>query len=93
MDLISRNNQNSDDVDALSRDSVAMMISKCLHAYGGSEREWICNETDSSLKMEVDIRRQGRIFRIPATLAEPWFISELRLGASLRFLRRFAFFS
>ena len=57
MDLPCRNSQNSDDVDALSRDSVAMMISKFLHAYGGSEREWIFNTIDSSLKMEVGIRR------------------------------------
>ena len=58
MGLICRNSQKSDDVDALSRDSVTMMISKILHAYGGSDREWICNAIDSSLKMEVNIRRQ-----------------------------------
>ena len=54
MYLLCRNSQNSDDVDALSRDSVAMMISKHLHAYGGSECEWICNAIYSSLKMEVN---------------------------------------
>ena len=32
------NCQNSDGVDALSRDIVAMIISKCLHVYGGSDR-------------------------------------------------------
>ena len=47
MDLLCSNSQNSDDVDALSRDSVAMKISKCLNAYGGSEHEWICNAIDS----------------------------------------------
>ena len=51
MDLLCRNSQNSDEVDALSSYSVAMMISKYLHAYGGSERVWICNAIDSSLKM------------------------------------------
>ena len=35
MDLLFRNSQNSDDIDVLSRDSVAMMIYKDLHAYGG----------------------------------------------------------
>ena len=35
MYLLFRNIQNSDDVDVLSRDSVAMMIYKDLHAYGG----------------------------------------------------------
>ena len=68
------NSQNSDDIDALSRDSVAMMISKCLHDYGGSQREWICNVIDYSLKLEFNIRRQRRILRIPTTLAEPGFI-------------------
>ena len=77
MDLLCRNSQNSDYVDALSRDSFAMMIYKCLHAYGGSEREWIFNKIDSSLKMEVDIRRQRRILRITATFVESGFISEL----------------
>ena len=91
MYLLCRNSQNSDDVDALSTDSVAMIIPKFLHDYGGSESEWICNAIDSSLKMEVDIWRQGRILRIPATLAEPGLISELRLCASLRDLRIFAF--
>ena len=91
MGLLCRNSQNSDDVDALSRDSVAMMISNCLYAYCGSEREWICNAIDSSLKMEVNIRRQRHILRFPATLSEPGFISELRSGASLRDIRRFAF--
>ena len=56
MDLLCRSSQIVDDVDALSRDSVEMIISKCLHAYGGSEGEWICNKIYSSLKMEVDIR-------------------------------------
>ena len=93
MNLISRNSQNSDDVDALSRDSVAMMISNFLHAYGGSEREWIWNTIDSSLKIEVNIWRQRRILRIPATLAEPGFIYGLRSGASIRALRRFYFLS
>ena len=40
--------------------------------------------------MEVDIRRQRRILRITVTFAEPEFISELRSGASLQDLRRFA---
>ena len=93
MYLLCRNSQNSDDADAISRDSVAMMIYKYLHAYGGSERKCICNAIDSSLKMEVDIRRLRRILWTPATLLEPGFISELRLGESLRDLRRFAFFS
>ena len=57
MNLPLRNIQKSDGVDALSRDSVAMMIYNFLHAYGGSEREWIFNTIDSSLKMEVGIRR------------------------------------
>ena len=83
MDLIFKSSQNSDDVDALSRDSVAMMIYKCLHSYYGSEREWICNAIDSSLEMDVDIRRQGLNLRIPATLEQPGLISELRSGASL----------
>ena len=39
MDLLFRNTQKSDDIDAIYRDSVAMMTSKCLHAYGVSERE------------------------------------------------------
>ena len=55
MDLFFRNSKKSDDVDAISRYSAAMRISKCLHAYNASEREWICNVIDSSLKMEVDI--------------------------------------
>ena len=55
MDLLCRNSKTIDDVDALYMDSVAMMISKCLHNYGGSEREWICNAIYSSLKMEFDI--------------------------------------
>ena len=41
MDLICRKIQNSDDVDALSRDIIAIIISKCFHSYGVSEREWI----------------------------------------------------
>ena len=57
MDLLCSNSQNSDDVDALSRDSVAMKISKCLNAYGGSERECKCNAIYSELKTEVDIRK------------------------------------
>ena len=93
MDLIFGNIQNSYDVDTLSIDSVEMIISKFLHAYGGSDREWICNATYSSLKMEVDILRQRRIHQIPATLAEPGFISELRSGASLWALGRLAFLS
>ena len=56
MDLLCSNSKKSDDVDALSWDIVAMNISKCLHAYGGSEREWICNKIGSLLKMEVDIQ-------------------------------------
>ena len=55
MNLLCRNIQNSDDVDADSRYSVAMIISKYLHAYDGSECEWICNAIDSSLKNEVNI--------------------------------------
>ena len=70
-----------------------MMISNFLHPYGGSEREYICNAIDSSLKMEVDIRRKMHILRIPATLVEPGFISELSSGASLRSLRKFSFLS
>ena len=93
MDLLCRNRQNSYDVDALSRDSVKMMISKFLRAYGGSEHEWICNVIDSSLKMEVNIRRQRRILRIPVKLAELGFISELRSGVYLRALRIYAFLS
>ena len=45
----------------------------------------------SSLKKEVNIQRQRRILRIPATFAEPGFISELMLGASLWDLRMFSF--
>ena len=93
MDLIFKSSQNSDDVDALSRDSVAMMIYKCLHSYYGSEREWICNAIDSSLEMDVDIRRQGLNLRIPATLEQPGLISELRSGEFLWDLRRFDFMS
>ena len=61
MDLLCRKIQNSDDVGALSRDSVAIMISKCLHAYDGSDSEWIYNIIYYSLKMEVAMRRQGLI--------------------------------
>ena len=93
MDLLFRNSKNSDDVDAVYRDSVAMMIYKCLHDYGGSECEWICNTIDSSLRMEVNIRRQRRILRITVTLVEPGFISELGPGASPRDLRRLSFFN
>ena len=93
MGLLCRNSQNSDDVDALSRNSVAMIISKILYAYGVSERKSICNVSDSSLKMEVYIWRQRRILRIPETFAEPGFISEPRSGAFLRDLRRFSFLS
>ena len=93
MDLLCRNSQNSDDVDTFYRDSIAMIIFKCLHAYGGSEREWICNIIYSSLKMEVYIRRQRHILQITATLAEPGFISELSPGESPRALIKFAFFS
>ena len=50
MDLICRDSQNSDGVEALSRDSVAMMISNFLHDYGGSEREWIFKAIGYSLK-------------------------------------------
>ena len=59
MDLIFGNSQNSYDVDTLSIDSVEMIISKFLHAYGGSDREWICNAIYSSLKMKVDILTQS----------------------------------
>ena len=93
MRLLCRNSQNKYDVDELSRDSVVMMIYKCLHAYGGSEREFIYNAIDSSLKMEVYILRQRRIIQITATLSEPGFISELRSGASPRALIIFAFLS
>ena len=41
MDLLCKNSQNSDDVDALSRYIFAIIISKCFHSYGVSEREWI----------------------------------------------------
>ena len=60
-----------------------MMISKCLHAYGGSYCEWICNAIDYSLKMEVGIQIKRRILRTPATLVEPGFISELWSGVSI----------
>ena len=93
MDLPCRNSQNSDDVDAISRGGVSMMVSKCFHAYCGSECERICNAIDSSLKMEFNIRRQSRILQITATLAEPGFISKLVLGASLQDIRRFSFLS
>ena len=93
VDLLFRNSQNSDDVDALSRDSVATTIYKRIHEYGGSEREWICNAIDSLLKMEVDIQRKRRILRIPTTILEPGFLSELNSGASLWDLRRFSFLS
>ena len=91
MYLLCGNIQNSYDVDAIVRDSVAMMISKCLYAYGGSEHEYICNAIDYLLKMEVGIQRQMRILRIPVTLAEPRFKSELSSGAYLRDPRRFYF--
>ena len=93
MGLLCRNSQNSDEFYALSSDIFTMTIYKRLHAYGGSEREWICKAIDSSLKMEFDIQRQRRILRIPETLAEPGLISELRSGEFLWDLRRFDFMS
>ena len=50
MDLLCRDSKNSDEVDALYRDSVVMIISKCLHDYGGSEREWIFKAIGYSLE-------------------------------------------
>ena len=93
MDLLCTNSQNSDNFHALSRDTVAMTISKCLHVYGDSDHEWTWNAIYNSLKMEVDIRRQRRILRIPVTIMEPGFISELSSGASLRALIIFSFLS
>jgi hypothetical protein len=57
------------------------------------EGRWICDAIMTSLQLYSDVKEKRRSLRMPLTLAEPHFISELRGGAALRALRRLAFLS
>ena len=52
------------------------------------EVDWICDSVRSAILIYVDIEKGKRSLRIPATLAEPEYMTDLRKGPAFRGLRR-----
>lgn len=67
------------------------VLRELIHMYGKADGEWICFAIQSSLTLHNDVKRRRRMLRLPLTLTEESFVSELRAGAAIRALRRFAF--
>lgn len=64
------------------------LIQQWLGHPGANELEWICAAIHSAIKMQLEVETHRRPLRLPAILAEPAYVSELRQGAALRALRR-----
>ena len=75
------------DVGSIERLLRPIIFSWLGNAFPG-EVDWICDSVCSAILIYVDIEKGQRSLRIPATLAEPEYIADLRKGPAFRGLRR-----
>ena len=73
------------------KNSSKSMLHELIHKYGESDGKWICIAMKTSLQLHQDIRCRKRSLRLPFSLNEASFVQELREGAAVHSLRRFAF--
>jgi hypothetical protein len=75
-----RRNLNPDDVRALLHQWIGF---RCVR-----EVNWISDSFISALELQAEVESGRRLLRMPVTLNEPVYVSDLRHGAGLRALRR-----
>mmetsp|Transcript_39977 Transcript_39977/g.82247 ORF Transcript_39977/g.82247 Transcript_39977/m.82247 type:complete len:1159 (-) Transcript_39977:502-3978(-) len=68
-------------------------VASIYNQYGTRDSDWIFNAMNASLTMLEEVGNRSRYLRIPLVLADPDYLNELRAGAALRALRRFALLS
>lgn len=69
------------------------MVALVYRQFGARDGNWMCNAMKSSLTLLDDVENRSRYLRVPLVLADPDYLADLRAGAALRALRRFAFLS
>lgn len=72
---------------------IRSLLCQWLGQPGTNELEWVCSAVYSAIKMQLEVEDQRRSLRLPMTLAEATYVTELRQGAAIRALRRISLLS
>ena len=77
-----------DESASFTENSVCSFLRECLGPRNEKELQWITDSLQTTMEFYKEVESRRRYLRLPITLAESSFVTDLRRGSALRSLRR-----